>query len=135
MISATNLKPTKPFVKAGQATETVNLHALITCPFSQRAFCFWRVTMETKIRANYTEHGICDYDILEVDDTGEEKTLGHAYRKINAVEFAAASKMVRLLTQINLNSYMDEFGNTQYDIDADELSGIMRMLERHYASK
>jgi hypothetical protein len=40
MISATNLEPTKPFVKAGQATETVNLHALITCPFSQRAFCF-----------------------------------------------------------------------------------------------
>lgn len=40
MISAINLEPTKPFVKAGQATETVNLHALITCPFSQRAFCF-----------------------------------------------------------------------------------------------
>ena len=46
MISAKNLKPTKPFVKAGQATETVNLHALITCPFSQKAFCFWEVKMD-----------------------------------------------------------------------------------------
>lgn len=44
MISAKNLKPTKPFVKAGQATETVNLHALITCPFSQKAFVFLETT-------------------------------------------------------------------------------------------
>jgi hypothetical protein len=46
MISAKNLKPTKPFVKAGQATETVNLHALITCPFSQKAFVFLEITMK-----------------------------------------------------------------------------------------
>jgi len=35
MISANNHEPS---VKAGQATETVTLHALITCPFSLRAF-------------------------------------------------------------------------------------------------
>ena len=88
--------------------------------------------METKIRANYTDvtmRTIYDYDIIEIDDTGEEKTLGHAYRKIDAVEFAAASRMVRLLTQINLDSYMDDFGNTQYDIDATELNYIIKMLE------
>lgn len=85
--------------------------------------------METKIRANYTEHGICDYDIVEVDDTGTEKTLGHAYRKIDAVKFAAASRMVRLLTQIHVNSYMDDFGNIQYLVDATELDYIIKMLE------
>ncbi len=93
--------------------------------------------METKIRANYTDvttRTITDYDIIEVDDTGEETTLGHAYRKIDAVQFAAASRMARLLSQINLNSYMDDFGNTQYDIDADELRSIIAMMEGHYVS-
>ena len=84
--------------------------------------------MKTKIRANYTKHGICDYDIIEIDDTGEEKTLGHAYRNIDAVEFAAARTMARLLTQIDVNSYMDDFGNTLYTVDAHELSQAIAML-------